>query len=323
MQCSAAVLLVRFRRRSFAALSACAFAAACGSTSTSVTAPSVTDARCQPSFDATPRSFGPGGGTSTVAVSVPRECSWSAASAAPWLAITSGAQGQGDGSIAFRIDSNPDPVSRSSAILIGNGRVDVSQQPGACRFDVVSPQGTVAAAGTTFTIEVRAHAVCEWSVAVETSWTAATPASGRGNGTISVTVAPNTGGERVGFVIAAGQRIPITQAAPSAPPPTPAPPAPPAPPPPAPTPTPTPTPPPPAPTPTPVPEEDVELSGRVFALSGQCPNLLFTVEGSVVVTNDATKFKGGKCDDIENGTRVRIKGRRQSTGIVVAREVER
>ncbi|HET7220756.1 MAG TPA: BACON domain-containing carbohydrate-binding protein [Vicinamibacterales bacterium] len=297
-------------------------AAACGgSTSTSVTAPSSNSARCQPSFDATPRSFGASGGTSSVNVTVSRECSWSAASAAPWLAITSGAQGQGDGAVAFRLDSNPDPVSRSSAILIGDGRVEVSQQAGACRFDVSSPPAPVAAGGASFAIQVRTHAVCNWSVAIEAPWASATPLNGRGNGTVSVTVPPNAGAERSGFIVTAGERLQITQAGAATPPaPGPTPPAPaptppaPAPPPPAPTPTPTPTPPP--------QEEDVEFSGLVSALLGRCPDLRFTVDANVVITNHDTKFKGGKCGDIENGTRVRVKGRRSVTGIVTAREVE-
>lgn len=306
-------------RRTVVALTVITLAACGGSTSTSVTAPSGTAARCQPSFDSTPRSFAAGGGTSAVNVTVSRECSWTASSAAPWLAITSGAQGQGDGSVAFRLDTNPDPVNRSGAILIGDGRLEVNQQAGACRFDVSSSPGTIAAAGGSFPIDVRTHAACSWSVGVETPWASATPVNGRGTGTVTVAVAANPGAERVGVVVAAGERIAITQAAvtsPPAPTPTPTPPAPPGP-------APTPTPPPPAPTPTPPPQEvDVDFSGRLFALVGRCPDLRFTVDVNVVVTNDDTKFKGGNCRDLEEGMLVRIKGRRAVTGIVTAREVE-
>jgi uncharacterized protein DUF5666/all-beta uncharacterized protein/BACON domain-containing protein len=319
MHCSRAVARIPAMRGPLIALTVSTLAAACGgSTSTSVTAPSASAARCQPSFDATPRSFAASGGTSTVNVTVPRECSWSAASASPWLAITSGAQGQGDGAIAFRLDANPDPVSRSGALLIGDGRVEVNQQAGACRFDVSSSPGTIAAAGGSFPIDVRAHAACTWTVALETPWASAMPASGRGNGTVTVTVAANPGAERIGFVVAAGQRIPVTQAAPAGTPPAPpAPPAP-APPPPPPPPTPVPTP---APTPTPQ-EEDVDFSGRVVGLSGRCPDLRFAVDTNIVVTNEDTKFKSGRCGELADGTLVRVKGRRAVTGIVTAREVE-
>ena len=80
-----------------------------GSATTSVSAPSPTAIRCQPTLDASPRSFGPQGGTSAISVSVARECQWSVSSGAVWVAVTSGAQGQGDGTVNVRIDPNPDP----------------------------------------------------------------------------------------------------------------------------------------------------------------------------------------------------------------------
>ncbi len=320
------------------ALSASAFLVACGgSTTTSITAPSATaDGRCQLSFDGGPRTIGPAGGTSTVAVTVQRECSWSATSAAPWIAITSGAQGQGAGTIGLRVDSNPDPVNRTGAVVIGEGRLEVNQQAGACRFTVSPPQGAPTAEGGPLQVAVRTHSACAWTAAVEGNFMTVTPASGRGDGTVTVTVARNTGTERSGFVIAAGERIPITQPAPSAPPPpppappapVPTPPAPPAPTPPAPTP-PAPTPPgptpptPPTPTPPPAPpNEEVEFSGVVFAVSGRCPNVRLIVNGRVVLTDEDTRFRRGRCSDVEIGSRVEIRGRQREDGSIRAEVVE-
>ena len=323
-------LVRRDIRASFgiAAVVAAWVAAACGSsTSTSVTSPSTVGARCQPSFDGSPRSFAANGGTGNVAVTVPRECSWSAASAAPWVTITSGSSGQGDGTLAFRVDGNPDPVGRNGAIAIGDGRVEIAQQPGACRFDVAVPIDSIAAEGGRFEIRVQAHDVCSWTAASDSPWASVNPAAGRGAGTVSVTVAPNTGATRTGFVTAAGVRMPLTQAAAQAPPPSPAPPTPPVPAPtPAPAPTPTPPPPPPPspapppPAPTPV---DVELNGRVSNLAGACPLLTFVVEGVPVVTTSQTTFKKVSCDRLESGDRVRVKGLRIGDGPVDAREVEK
>jgi hypothetical protein len=306
-----------------AAVVAAWVAPACGSsTSTSVTSPSTLPARCQPSFDASPRSFSATGGTGNVAVTVPRECSWSAASVATWVTITSGTSGQGDGTLAFRVDGNPDPVSRSGAIAIGDGRVDIAQQPGACRFEVAAPDVTIAAAGAAFEVGIQTHEACHWTAASESSWASVNPQAGRGRGTLSVTVAPNTGQSRTAFVTAAGVRIPVTQAAPQAPPPPPAPPPAPAPTPapaPAPAPTPLPPPPPPAPAPTPV---DVELNGRVSNLAGACPLFTFVVDGVPVLTTSQTTFKKGSCDKLESGDRVRVRGLRIGDGPVEAREVE-
>jgi hypothetical protein len=94
----------------------------------SVTSPSVSESRCQPSLSATAQSFGPDGGATTVAVSVARECSWAAAVDVPWMAVTSGGQGQGDGTIAVRIASNPTTVPRAGSVAVADQRVGMTQQ---------------------------------------------------------------------------------------------------------------------------------------------------------------------------------------------------
>jgi outer membrane biosynthesis protein TonB len=333
-------------------VSAALTSASCGgSATTSVTAPSSTAARCQPSFDAAPRSFGPEGGTGALAVTVARECQWSVASEAAWLAVMSEAQGQGDGTVNFRIDRNPDPVARGGALVVAGTRVEVTQRADTCRFEVSRPGDLLAAPAAVVPLQIRTHAACDWSTASEVAWASLSPSAGRGPATISLTLAANTGPTRSGVVVIAGERITLTQAAPQAPtpvpvppapvppapapptpapptpaPPTPAPPtpAPPAPAPPAPTP-PAPTPPPPTPPPPlppPPPPSEVELSGRVQLLTGACPNMRFVVRGNLVTTNSETKFRHGPCRDLERDVRVEVKGRRQPDGSVSATEVE-
>ena len=296
--------------------------AACGgSATTSVTSPSSNSTRCQLSFDATPRSFAAEGGTGSVAVTVARECSWSASSGVGWVAITAGAQGQGDGTVTFAIAANLDPTVRQGALTIGEGRVGLTQQPAACRFDVSRPPATIASAGGALPAQIRTHSACDWSTASEVSWVTVAPATGRGDADLSLTVSPNHGAERAGMVVLAGQRLPLTQAAVSSPtPPSP------------PSPTPTPTPPlpapappvpPPTPAPPPSPSDDVRLKGSVLDLSGPCPTVRFTVDGIVVTTSDATKFKGGSCGDLRSRDEVEVKGKRLADGSVSASEVRR
>jgi hypothetical protein len=68
-------------------------------------------------------------------------------------------------------------------------------------------------------------------------------------------------------------------------------------------------------------DDEFEVRGTVAGLTGTCPNLRFTVNGSTIVTNGGTKFDGG-CSRIQNGRRVEVEGVRQSNGEVLAREVE-
>jgi hypothetical protein len=49
----------------------------------------------------------------------------------------------------------------------------------------------------------------------------------------------------------------------------------------------------------------------------------FTVEGIVVTTSDATKFKGGSCGDLRIRDAVEVKGKRLADGSVSASEVRR
>lgn len=67
---------------------------------------------------------------------------------------------------------------------------------------------------------------------------------------------------------------------------------------------------------------DVERQGAVSNLSGLCPALTFTVQGTTVRTNSMTRFSGGPCTRIANGIRVEVEGPREFDGSIFATEVE-
>jgi hypothetical protein len=70
------------------------------------------------------------------------------------------------------------------------------------------------------------------------------------------------------------------------------------------------------------PDPEVEVKGPVSNLGAACPNRTFVVNGTSVVTNSATRFDDGSCATLQNGTRVEVKGTRQSNGSVLARKVD-
>ena len=295
-----------FTLRSIVLSTICAVASACGSsTTTNVAAPTSNASRCQASLDNSTKTFGADGGASSVAVTTPRECSWTASPDASWVAITSGGQGQGDGTIAFRVDPNSDPVLRRSGITVGDAHLALEQQAGPCRFDIAMPQDPIAAAGGSIRADVRTHESCSWSAASSVPWATAAPASGRGNGTVQVSVAANAGSARSGVITIAGTGIPVSQAAPQAPPEPPRPPDPPRP-----------------PEDPPQPPTDITVSGRVASLSGSCPTVQFVVAPYIVITDRETRFKKGSCRDLKNSQKVKVKGKTQGDGKVYASEVE-
>jgi hypothetical protein len=227
------------------------FVSACGSSAvTSVAGPSAT--RCQVSVTNSSPTFSVTGGTGEVKVAAARECGWTASAQAPWLEITSGREGQGDGTIAYRVTANADPVPRKAGIVVGEAQTEIAQEPAACRYTVSAPSQPLDALGGKTVVEMRTHSACEWRASTDADWVTITPAAGRGDAEIAVDAGSNTGVERSLTLVVGPDRVVLRQnAAPAvpAPPPPPAPapaPAPPVPAPPAPVP---PAPAPPAPAP--------------------------------------------------------------------------
>ena len=238
----------------FSAFLASLSLAGCGSsaeTSVNVTGPS--NSRCQASVNAQPSTFAPSGGTGQVTVTVGRECAWTATSNAGWIELTSGREGQGEGTVRYRIAENGDPVTRRGALVVAEQTVQVAQEPAPCSFDVSPREARTGADGGEVSVSVRTHSACTWRASSGSSWASASPQSGSGNATVEIRVPAHDGtSSRSTVVTIAGERVTVVQEGRgSAPPPPPPAPAPPPPAPPAPEPPPVPPPPPPAPEPPP------------------------------------------------------------------------
>src|SRR5678816_3488143 len=61
-------------------------------------------------------------------------------------------------------------------------------------------------------------------------------------------------------------------------------------------------------------DNESEVRGTVSLLIGTCPGLTFTVAGTRVVTNAATRFEGGTCSTLRNEMFVEVEGIRRSDG---------
>ena len=78
------------------------------------------------------QAVGVGGGAATVSVVAPASCSWTAASAVPWLAVTSGtAAVLGNGTVTLAAQPNGTATARSGAVTIaGGGETDADRGSG-------------------------------------------------------------------------------------------------------------------------------------------------------------------------------------------------
>ena len=303
-----------FLPASFAVIFVCCLSPACSSTETSLLGPT-TDSKCQINASSSPVSFTAAGGTGTVTISTSRDCTWSIATSTSWVSLNGDRSGQGEASIGYSVAANPAPAVRSGAIVIGSQTVEVSQAAAACHYSLNRTRDAIGFGGGSLSVAVSTLTGCNWNATSKVPWITVTSGqSGNANGTVALSIGPNSGGDqRVGEVDVSGQIYTVVQErVPPRPAPSPAPP--PEDPDPAPSPGPAPAPPPSS--------EKVHVEGTVSGLSGQCPALSFTVSGVAIVTDGSTDFKKGNCRQVEHSRSVEVTGTRQSSGVVLATEVQ-
>ncbi|HEY3276900.1 MAG TPA: fibronectin type III domain-containing protein [Syntrophorhabdaceae bacterium] len=82
---------------------------------------------CTFSISPTSSSIAAAGGTGSVAVTTQTGCAWSVTNGTPWITITSGASGTGNGTVAYSIAANTATTSRSAAITIASNTFSCTQ----------------------------------------------------------------------------------------------------------------------------------------------------------------------------------------------------
>ena len=81
-----------------------------------------------------------------------------------------------------------------------------------CTFGINPSSDTIGSDGGEIDVSVTASpSACPWTVVEDLSWVSASPDSGTGNGSVTLTVSANFGPERTGSVHIAGQLFTITQ----------------------------------------------------------------------------------------------------------------
>lgn len=156
------------------------------------------------------QSVGSGGGNTSVAVTAPGGCGWTASSNAAWIAISSGATGSGNGTVQLTIASTAD-AARTGTVTIAGQTFTVNQGSG-CTYSIAPGSQSSPAAGGTGSFAVTASGGCPWTATPSVPWIGVTAGgSGSGNGTVQFSVAANTGAVRTGTISAAGQTFTVTQ----------------------------------------------------------------------------------------------------------------
>jgi hypothetical protein len=159
----------------------------------------------------------------SVKVTAPWFCSWTAATADPWIRISFGSAMSGPGEVRYTALGNLTSAPRNGKITIqdstpGAGPLThmVTQASATCATaTTVQPAQGVHAytASTSGALAVTAPAFCPWTAASGAAWlTINAPGGGTGSGTVGYSVGANaTGAARTGTVTISGQTFTLTQ----------------------------------------------------------------------------------------------------------------
>ena len=165
---------------------------------------------CTWSIDPASSSVAAGGGTGSVSVTSAAGCGWSATSNDPWITVTSGATGSGNGSAGYSVDANPG-APRSGTITIAGHTFTVNEASG-CSWSLDPSNGSIGSPGGSHSFQVLAPAGCGWTAVSNDTWVTVTSgASGSGNGTVGYSVELNTGPIRTGSITVQDQTYTVTQ----------------------------------------------------------------------------------------------------------------
>ncbi len=160
-------------------------------------------------------AFTPTGGPGNVAVTAGSDCNWTATSNAnePWLQVTSGASGQGNGTVSYGVQANAG-AERIGTLLIAGQTFTVTQAAAACVFLIKPQNATSGEAGGPGSVAVATRSDCNWTATSMASWIRVTAgASGQGNGTVSYAVDANPSfpSGRTGTILIGDQLFTVTQ----------------------------------------------------------------------------------------------------------------
>jgi hypothetical protein len=150
---------------------------------------------CEYQISADRTSFTKDGGTGTATVSAPGPCSWTAGSNSPWLTITAGAQGTGDGAVSYSVSRNMETTERRASLTVAARTIEITQagDTGGCQYSVVPVELNVCMSlPSELTTTITTQDGCPWTATAGASWlTVVSGQNGSGSGTVRFRVSDN------------------------------------------------------------------------------------------------------------------------------------
>ena len=171
----------------------------------------VSQESCIYSLSATSANVTANGGNFSVGITT--DCSWTAVSNVPWISISSGATGTGNGAINFYVTPNTSSAPRTGTLTIGGQTYTVNQSSD-CAYNLYPISSiNISANGGNSSFGLITGADCSYTAVSNNPFiTINSGGSGTGTGSISFSVAANTGAARTGTITVGGQTFTVNQA---------------------------------------------------------------------------------------------------------------
>ncbi len=168
------------------------------------------DAPCTPTISPQNQQVPAAGGGFSANITIGTGCNWSASTADSWITLTAPTGRISSGTLDYTVAANPG--SARSGIITIAGKSLVVNQDGGCTATLDPFSQSIGQSGGINTVDVSIGAMCNWSVSTATPWiTIISSANNVGNGTVTYSVAPNSGTQRSGSISIAGKTFNVTQ----------------------------------------------------------------------------------------------------------------
>jgi uncharacterized repeat protein (TIGR01451 family) len=156
------------------------------------------------------------GNESSITVTAPVGCNWTASTAESWILITSAGSGTGNGIVNYAVIANPAASPRQGVITVAGLTFTVVQDGGTlgdCIYLLNPTSSNFNSAGGNGQIQLNTEERCAWEATSNVSWiTVTSNVTGISAATITYHVAPNTvSGGRVGNITIGGRIFRVKQ----------------------------------------------------------------------------------------------------------------
>jgi hypothetical protein len=173
---------------------------------------SLDSAPCTYSISPTSNTLPAVGGAGSISLTTQPGCAWTASTNAGWITLLNFPSGSGPATMQYVVSVNTGP-QRTGTITFGGQTFTLTQQAASCVYSITPLSASIGSSGGNQTVTVQTNFGCAWTVSSPPSWvTISNGASGTGNGTVVLSVAPNPGSSpRMTTLTIAGQSFSLTQ----------------------------------------------------------------------------------------------------------------